>query len=456
MGGTIFFVHAVDTEGPLYESLDATFGRIKESFQLELEPSLQTLEKLRRKEIPLYGKEDVVADLVRGDRLNCHDTWDKIIAMHHVLMSHEFRSRLLDSWGQKYCFNWFCLDHVGYVRNPRRRAIGFHAVFEQYTHLLEEFNCARDRIYRHHHPLSFSRDAHRHGGNYSFSNLHNEILARRIIDHLWFPVANREGISENMDINLWLEQWIPFDFANLNTEKDEGLKQQQAAGRTSALRVDWRGAPTDWSIYNPSVWDHRKSGQLKRYIARSLNLNARHSCIDEYELGKAFRQANDGQDVLVSYTNHDFRDMVTETQWIVDLIGGVARNYPNVRFRWSTAVEAMRAVLQLTKKDPPRFQIRLENNLLHVLSDQLLWGPQPFLAILTKEGNYYHDNFIINGETSWVFPFDYDTISLDAVASVGVATNDSVGNTTVVVCDVKKPNEWRCRFLNTDDWVENA
>ena len=30
MSGKVYIVHAIDTEGPLYESLDATFDRIRE------------------------------------------------------------------------------------------------------------------------------------------------------------------------------------------------------------------------------------------------------------------------------------------------------------------------------------------------------------------------------------------------------------------------------------------
>lgn len=448
MPGTVFVVHAVDAEGPLYESLEATFARIKEAFELELEPSRQTLDKLRSKEIPCFGKEDAIAEFVREDLLNYNDNWDKIRNMHEVLMSHQFRSRVLDSWGQEYCFSWFCMDHVGYSSNPRRRDMGFHAVFEQYVRLLKEHDCARDRIFRHHHPMSFSRDAHRHGANYSFSNLHNEILARRIIDHAWFPAASREALSENMDINLWLEQWIPFDYANLNLD-ESGPEQLIAAGR-----VDWRGAPTDWSIYHPSVWDHRKPGELHRFIGRCLNLNSRHSNITEYEFEKAFRKAEEGQDVLVSFSNHDHRDMLPEAQWVMNTVQNVAGRHPTVRIRWSTAVEAMRAVLGLSRQRPACLQARIDNHSLYVSSDAPIWGPQPFLSIRTKEGNYYHDNFIIDSNTHWTYPFDHDSILLEAVASLGVATNDTVGNTTVMVCDLVRPQEWKINYLNANDWFE--
>ena len=51
----IYIVHAVDTEGPLYESLDATFVRLYQLFNLKFKN--HTLRQLKRiqegKDIPL-------------------------------------------------------------------------------------------------------------------------------------------------------------------------------------------------------------------------------------------------------------------------------------------------------------------------------------------------------------------------------------------------------------------
>lgn len=456
MKGTVFLVHCVDTEGPLYESLETTFQRLKENFQLNFEPSLDILQKLRRKEIPLDGKEDAVLDFVRPEQINYNNSWEKIHQMHKVLMSPKVRSKFLDSWGEGYRFNWFCMDHVGYLENPRQRTMGFHAVFSEYQQILKKYNATEDRIYWHYHPMSFTRQAHRSGTNYSFSNLHNEILARRIIDHKWFPVANRATSAEHMDSSLWLEQWMPFDFANHNMENNIGLEKHEAAGRVPGRFGDWRSASTDWRIYNPSVWDSRKPGSLKRYIARCLNLNCRHSNIDEYELRKAFLAANTTEeDILVSVTNHDFRDMVTETIWFIELVQKVSNDFPNVKIKWANAVEAMRAVLKMQKTNPPSLSLKIENNLLHITSDKQIWGPQPFLAIRTKEGNYYHDNFIIDSDTDWTYAFDYDSILLDAIDSIGVATNDLVGNTVIAVCNLSELNKWQINYLNTEDWLES-
>ena len=116
---------------------------------------------------------------------------------------------------------------------------------------------------------------------------------------------------ETSDINFWLESWIPFDLGHQNFgNENEYKKISPVVGRF----VDWRGSPTDWTIYHPSFYDHRAKGNMRRWIARCLNLNTRYNNISINELNKAFNKAKNGENVLVSVTNHDFRDMVSEVE----------------------------------------------------------------------------------------------------------------------------------------------
>ena len=64
MKNTVYIVHCIDTEGPLYESLQAKFDRIKEVFGVKIKPTSKNLRKLREKKIPLNGKEEEVANLL--------------------------------------------------------------------------------------------------------------------------------------------------------------------------------------------------------------------------------------------------------------------------------------------------------------------------------------------------------------------------------------------------------
>ena len=76
----VYIVHAVDTEGPLYESTKATFERLNSTFGITLPASHENLVKLRNKEIPLGGIEDEVSKFLDPALQNYNDTWDKIMA----------------------------------------------------------------------------------------------------------------------------------------------------------------------------------------------------------------------------------------------------------------------------------------------------------------------------------------------------------------------------------------
>ncbi len=456
MSGNVYIVHAVDTEGPLYEGLEGLFSEIKEHFDISLEATQTNVELLRKKQINLGGKEELAAYFVRPDRVERYnETWAQLDKMHTTFMAPKWRQKLGDSDGNPYVVSWFCMDHVGFNYNPRRRAMGYHEIYQYYASKVKEYNANRDGIYWHYHPASFSGNAHRMGYNYSYTeNLHNEIISRRIIDHMWFPVANRPGGHiETYDINAWLEQWIPFDVANQAMDNNETLEIEEASGRIPGRHGDWRGATKDWDIYHPSLYDFRKEGNLKRWIARCLNMNSRHSNISQQEIKVAFKKARDGDDVFLSYTNHDFRDMVEETEFLFDKIKTVSAEFPDVKFFWANAVEAFRKVLKLPKSPAPKFKIDLNNSRLRINLEQgTIWGVQPFLALRTHDNRYFHDNFILDGNGQWTYPFDKNSIELHSLDKVGFACNDVVGNTLSTVINTKN-KDFETRIRHSKDWL---
>ena len=132
MAGPVYVVHCVDTEGPLHESVEATFERLKDIFGLDLEPSTAMLRRLQAGEVDLGGLEPAVQKVVDPHLLGYNDTWDKVDAMLAECMSPAFRDRSVDSEGNGWVYNWFCVDHVDYDINPRRRDMGYHNVFDHY------------------------------------------------------------------------------------------------------------------------------------------------------------------------------------------------------------------------------------------------------------------------------------------------------------------------------------
>ena len=100
MSKTLYLVHAIDTEGPLYESLEATFERLEKITGVRLEPTQANLGRVRRRELELGGREEVASLAVSKELLTYNDTWDKVDAMLSEMLSPEYRERYADPAGR--------------------------------------------------------------------------------------------------------------------------------------------------------------------------------------------------------------------------------------------------------------------------------------------------------------------------------------------------------------------
>jgi hypothetical protein len=441
MASTVHVVHCIDTEGPLYESLEATFERLKANFGLDLEPNPEMLRRLQAGEVDLGGAEAAVQAVVDSHLLAYNDTWDKLDLMLKDCMSAPFRMRVTDSEGGGWIYNWFCVDHVDYDTNPRRRDIGYHNVFDHYSEAMRQSDSPTDGLHFHYHPHNFRREAHRCATHWwASSDSLQEILSRRVIDRHWFPSAHRPGFHViRPDSHWFLEQFIPFDYSSqaVNLRSDDGGQSGGNTGRWG----DWRRAPVTWEPYHPAPDDYQTPGSCRRWIARCLNVGTRFRLLTECDVRQAFEEARSGRPVILSFTDHDHRDMRPDVETVRALLVSVSADYPDVPFRFAEAVEAMRNALVLPYEPPCDLAIavRASNDRAHVLEVTTrapTFGPQPWLALKTVAGTYHHDNFDIDTpHRQWRYVFDEDTFPLGALSAVGVAATNAYGTTTVSVLD---------------------
>lgn len=434
MSAPLYVVHAIDTEGPLHESLEATFERLRNIVGVALAPTRANLHRLRRREIDLDGKEDVAALVVSEELLAYNGTWDQVDAMLDAMLRPEYRDAYPDALGRGWVYSWFVVDHVGYDTNPRRRDMGYHNVFDHYLALLRDTGSTQDDVQFHFHPMSTYREAHVCATSYLRSPHLLETLARRVIDRQWFPSCFRPGFhAERPDAHWFLEQWIPFDFANQATAGDVALQQDVSGGRLG----DWRRAPNDWSPYHPHHDDYQVPGGCRRTLFRCLNVGTRFKLLDQAEVDRAFARADAGAPTVLAFTNHDFRDMRPDVARTHALLVDAAKRFPDVEWRHARALDAARAVLGRSDRTPLRLTATLVHEdgraRLDVAADRDTFGPQPFLAVATMDRRYLADNFDIHQpHRRWSYTFDGETVPLEAVARIGVASNDANGSTHVL------------------------
>ena len=446
MGPTVYIVHCIDTEGPLYESIDATFERLKYIFHLDLEPSPELLHKLQEGQVNLGGLEKSVQKVVDPQVISYNDTWDKIDKMLDEALSTTFRESTKDSYGGGWVYNWFCVDHVDYDVNPRRRDIGYHNIYDHYRRVIEDSNSSMDALHFHFHPHAILKHAHRSATHWwAASDALYQILSRRIIDRGWFPGVNRPGFQVNRPDSHWfLEQYIPFDMASLATRPNDEDEQQFdfSHGRSG----DWRRAPLSWSPYHPAYDDYQVEGECRRWIARCLNVGTRAYLLDQQDVLQAFREAAEGNAVVMSFSSHDFRDIRKDVEYVRSLLEMARATFPDVNFKFSEATDAMRNALELKPMVECDVDLTLNNVSenafkLTVRTDTPSFGPQPYFAIKTVAGDYHHDNLDFQiPYHEWTYVFDEETLPIRAIESIGIGVNNAYGNTSVTTLDTLTGN----------------
>ena len=155
--------------------------------------------------------------------------------------------------------------------------------------------------------------------------------------------------------------------------------------------------------------------------------------LTEDDVEQAFAEAADGKPVVLSFTNHDFRDIRPDVERVHSMIQSAARKFPNVPYINAEGREAMRKALSLPNRTPPRLTHRLDGRMLEVSTDAPLFGPQPFLALKTIDGTFFHDNFDFQRPNeSWSYTFDQHTFQIDKVVEIGIGACDATGNVSVL------------------------
>jgi hypothetical protein len=223
-----------------------------------------------------------------------------------------------------------------------------------------------------------------------------------------------------------MKQWIPFDYAN-----QSGFNFEDQPDIAGGRYGDWRRAPQSWRGYNPAHDDYQIEGNCRRKIFRCLNVGTRTRQLNEQHIREAFSEAESCGSAILAFANHDYRDMISDLRGIKKLIKQIKKEYKSVDIKFSGAESAARELIPLDLLEPDlKFHIEIVDNVLSVGIDEgSLFGPQPYLAIKSLSGNYFHDNFdVVIPKKKFSYTFDDATIPLCLVDSVGVGSSGKYGH----------------------------
>ena len=430
----LYVVHCIDTEGPLDEDLSATFARLRELFCIDLPPSLENLRLIQNQLLDLDGKEQQVANCFSPTLMKYNRSWREIDKMLSTTMGKDFRLQHPDDFGGGWVYSWHCMDHVGFSENPRRKDIGFGNIFRFYKSKIFESKSEADELNWHFHPLSLYRNPTHAATSYTNSfDILTQILARRIIDEKWFPVVNRPGFhSERPDSHAFLEQWIPFDYAS-----QSGAESSDQPDAVYGRFGDWSRAPTSWRGYHPDHDDYQIPGRCRRKIFRCLNVGTRFRTLTRNHIHEAFSEAAEKQTAILAFANHDYRDIAPDVVEVMQSLKSIRNEYPDVKLKYAGAEAAAVATLEDPNEEMLQLSVRLDKNrvFVEVVSGEV-FGPQPFLAIKSRESRYFHDNLdVIDPGKVWTYLLDQQTIQIDQVSKLGVGGAGRYGGFSVSVLD---------------------
>ncbi len=418
----LYIVHCIDTEGPLEETLAGTFERLRQEKGIDYDASMETLTKLQKQEIDLSGREQEIQDYLAPKRLAYLDSWNQIEKMILSVTSEEFRYTFADPKGNPYTFSWFVVDTVGYKDNPRRKAVGFHVIWDQYQRFLKGrlFN---DTFGWHFHTVPVNGHALHYNTCWTNNDWHEQAIARRLLERRSFPSLFRAGGAiERIDSSFWLEQFIPFDYSCASLENNDFQPGEM---------MDWRFAETTWGAYHPCFYDYRRKGRMNRFLLRCLDIDSNHHSLTSDEIEKAFTQVDSGSSTILSYSCHDRRDIRPKIESVHSMIKEVSEKYPHVEWVYTNAQEAVQKCYMEGEYKQISFTCSLVENTLFIESNEKLFGPHPFLAV--QEGDFfYRDNVTMEGEKKWA----YKMACPNSINKIGIAGSNLAGDVGLAILNL--------------------
>ncbi len=400
----------------------------------------------------VLGSDTAIWDGMSTGRFHC--TYDLSLYTDptrnaNQIMDSSYRNQFVDSYGTPMKMTWWmmCGNIFRYATNTNIPIPNIMTMYLMKKYYLPEINAIGDELSLHYHTFKWS-DYDGDGLWYwnqalTFSECRDDwnfTLCQLLLEEQVFPVSFRSG-WHYMD-NEWqqnLNDLLPYSMHNAypskKTEDTEPLDNV----------IDWSQAPSEFVPYHPAPENYQLPGDSPGWNLRSAHfwgVRARDL------MDTVFAAAANGTDQIACFWGHlPETDFNTNVEIMDSLAHKMANKYPEVKFRYCTAIEGMQRWQQTSDSLAPEVTLEQTGNEteigFRITSNEATFQPVPFLAVKDIYENYFIMDCYATGTNTWETT---ETINRELLAKVGAALCDSMGNQSMEFI----------KYLPDDQFIDNT
>lgn len=399
----------------------------------------------------VLGSDTAIWEGMNVRQYHCYydiDLYTNSLRNAYGVMDPKFRAQFLDSYGQPLKMTWWMMagNIFRYANNKNVPVPNIMTMYLMKKYHGDNVQQNGDELSLHYHTFAWT-DYDGDGiywWNQSLTFLEclddfNFTLCQLLLEENVFPVSFRSGwhYMDN-DWQHYLDELLPYsmhnDWPNVRTDTTEPLDNT----------YDWSQAPQEFVPYHPSPENYQIRDGGSAWNVRSKHIGS----VDQHLMNYIFGQANQGIDQVACLWGHlPETDFLENIEKIDSLVHKTSNLYPDVKFRYCTAIEAMQLWQNTSDTVAPELTIKKiqsgDDVFINIKTDEPIFQPQPFIAAK----NIYEEYFIVPcqsfGETEWQTT---EPLPKNQLAKIGVAVCDSVGNQTTGFIN----------FLPDDIFIDNS
>ncbi|NQV41771.1 MAG: T9SS type A sorting domain-containing protein [Candidatus Marinimicrobia bacterium] len=418
----------------------------------------------------VLGSDTAIWDGMAVNRY--HNTYNQALYTDPSMNTYEvmdpaFRAQFVDSYGQPMKMTWWMMagNIFRYATNRNFPVPNIMTMYLMKKYHGENVIINGDELSLHYHTFFWS-DYDQDGMYFwnqslTFGESRDDFdvtLAQFLLEADVFPVSFRSG-WHFMD-NEWqhyLNEILPYSMHNAwpanHVDVEEPLDNT----------YNWSESPSTFVPFQPSLDNYMVPGDGPAWNVRSVSFG---QVAGSSIMNNIFEAASNGTDQVACLWAHlpesDFPEKMAEMN---QLAHAAADLYPDVDFRYCTAIEAMQLWRGTIDGTPPEITVTSQgtedNRSYQISSNEPLYMPQPYVAVKYRDESYGKIECIQQSDLTWtteIIPFPGE------LAKLGVAATDTSGNLTtefvnLIPDDIYMDNEdigyneLRGVWTNTDNAV---